>query len=252
MKKTILNLLIITSILLVSCEKEETKIPVSNSKTNSLIINFNNTVDGVPINSVSYQYTNAAKNKYSVNLLKYYVTNVVLVSENNEEFFAKNYNLIDMDRPEQNTFTLLNVPCTKYTKMKFILGVDSLRNNSGVQDGFLDPSFGMLWTWNTGYIFFKHEGNYIDSLNKSKPLRFHLGTSPARGFVEFLLPLVEINSSSTKKLTVNFDLNKAYSAKTLIDFNIDNDRQSESAADVFWIANLKTNLEQSFSFGKVE
>lgn len=252
MKKTILNLLIITSILLVSCDKEETKIPVSNSKTTNLTINFNNTIDGVSINSVSSQYTNAAKNKYSVSLLKYYVTNIVLVSENNDEFFAKNYNLVDMDRPEQNTFTLLDVPCAKYTKMKFILGVDSIRNKSGLQDGFLDPSFGMLWTWNTGYIFFKHEGNYIDSLNQTKPLRFHLGTSPARGFVEFPLPSVEINSSSTKKLTVNFDLNKAYSAKKIIDFNIDNNRQSESAADVFWIANLKANLEQSFSFGKVE
>lgn len=252
MKKTILNLLIITSILLVSCDKEETKIPVSNSKTTNLTINFNNTIDGVSINSVSSQYTNAAKNKYSVSLLKYYVTNIVLVSENNEEFFAKNYNLVDMDRPEQNTFTLLDVPCAKYTKMKFIQGVDSIRNKSGLQDGFLDPSFGMLWTWNTGYIFFKHEGNYIDSLNQTKPLRFHLGTSPARGFVEFPLPSVEINSSSTKKLSINFDLNKAYSAKKIIDFNIDNNRQSESAADVFWIANLKANLEQSFSFGKVE
>lgn len=248
MKKIILNLIIISSALLVSCAKEETK--PTTVATSNLNIVFNNTVSGTPIQLIDTQFTNAANNKYTVTLLKYYVTNISLVDENNNEWFAKNYNLIDIEEPLQNTIALKNVPNGKYTKMKFILGVDSIRNTSGLQDGFLDPSYGMIWTWNTGYIFFKHEGKYTSSFNGVKPLRLHLGTNPARGYVTLSLPA--INVGTVGNFTVDFDLNKAYSAQNIIDFNIDNDRQSSNAADDVWIANMKNNLQKSFTFGKVQ
>ena len=37
------------------------------------------------------------------------------------------------------------------------LGVDSLRNVTGVQTGALDPAMDMYWTWNTGYVMAKLE-----------------------------------------------------------------------------------------------
>lgn len=248
MKNIVINLIIILSIFLVSCEKENTKVSTDSTYTN-LTISFNNTVAGVPINTVVNEYTNAYGNKYTVSLLKYYVTNIILIDENKREYLAKNYNLIDLNEPTQNTITLKNIPLAKYVKMKFILGVDSARNTSGVQDGFLDPSYGMIWTWNTGYIFFKHEGNYVNTENVTKPLRLHLGTAPARGFVEVALPLLNINTT-LKNITIDFDLNKAYAAKSIIDFNIDNNRQSSEAADSLWITQLKSNLENAFTFAK--
>lgn len=244
--------LMILSTILISCAKEEVKINNTNVNSSTNVnITFNNVVSNIPINTITSEYTNAANNKYTVDLLKYYVTNVVLVNENGGEWLAKNYNLIDMSVPSQNTISLKNVPMGKYTKMLFILGVDSSRNTSGVQDGFLDPSYGMIWTWNTGYIFFKHEGTYTNSNNEKKPLRFHLGTSPARGFVNITLPAVNLKEN-TNTFVVNFDLNKAYSSKTIIDFNVDNDRQSSDPADDAWIVNMKNNLENSFSFVKAE
>lgn len=250
MKNIKTNLLIITCILFVSCIKEETK-TVDQTTKSDLSISFNNTVQGNPINSSNIDYTNASGNKYSVSILKYYVTNIVLVDINNNQYLAKNYNLIDIEEPSQNTFLLKNVPFGTYKSINFILGVDSVRNNSGVQDGFLDPSYGMIWTWNTGYIFFKHEGSFKDSIDNIKPLRFHLGTTPGRGFVEVSLPNISVNNQ-VSGLTIDFDLNKAYSAKMNINFNFDNDRQSLEEVDRFWIATLKGNLEQSFSFGKIK
>jgi len=165
--------------------------------------------------------------------------------------WQKNYHLINIEEPTQNTFLLSGIPNAKYTKMKFILGVDSLRNTTGVQDGYLDPSYGMLWDWNTGYIFFKHEGNYKNTLNEIKPLRLHLGKDLGRGNVKLDLPLININGALSK-LTIDFDLNKVYAAQNTIDFNIDNDRQSTAAVDTFWMVNMRKNLEQSFTFGKAE
>ena len=146
---------------------------------------------------------------------------------------------------------LKNIPNAKYTKLKFMLGVDSLRNSTGVQDGYLDPSHGMIWDWNTGYIFFKHEGNYINTANVVKPLRLHLGQNISRGNVQVDLPLLNVNGI-TSKLLIDFDLNKVYSAQNIIDFNIDNDRQSTDAVDTFWMVNMRKNLEKSFIFGKAE
>ena len=250
MKITHLSTLIIAVTLLLSCEKDNPP-PVATVATTNVSITFNNTVNGKTISSSDTNYRNAAGNLYSINILKYYVTNMVLVDENNKEWFAKNYNLINIDEPTQNTFILSGVPNTNYTKMKFMLGVDSLRNLTGVQDGFLDPSYGMLWDWNTGYIFFKHEGNYKNTINELKPLRLHLGKDLGRGNVEVNLPMVNINGSLSK-LFIDFDLNKVYSAQNIIDFNIDNDRQSTSAADTSWMSSMRRNLEKSFTFSKAE
>jgi hypothetical protein len=250
MKITHLSTLIIAIILLVACGKETPPTIVTVATTN-LSITFNNTVNGKTISSSDTNYRNAAGNLYTISLLKYYVSNLVLVDENNKEWFAKNYNLINIDELAQNTFLLKGIPTAKYTKMKFILGVDSLRNTTGVQDGFLDPSYGMLWDWNTGYIFFKHEGNYKNKVNEIKPLRFHLGKDLGRGYVEVNLPLVNINGSLSK-LFIDFDLNKVYAAQNIIDFNIDNDRQSTAAADTSWMSNMRRNLEKSFTFSKAE
>jgi len=250
MKTTHLTTLIIAITILVACTKE-TPPPIATVDTTNLSIIFNNTINGKTISSSDTNYRNAAGNLYTISLLKYYVSNIVLVDENNKEWLAKNYNLINIDEPTQNIFLLSGIPKAKYIKMKFILGVDSLRNKTGVQDGFLDPCYGMIWDWNTGYIFFKHEGNYKNTLNEIKPLRSHLGKDLGRGNVEVNLPMINLNGALSK-LTIDFDLNKVYAAQNIIDFNIDNDRQSTAAVDTFWMVNMKKNLEKSFIFGKAE
>jgi hypothetical protein len=45
------------------------------------------------------------------------------------------------------------------TGIRFLLGVDSARNVSGIQTGALDPARGMFWTWNSGYVMAKIEGS---------------------------------------------------------------------------------------------
>ncbi|MFZ4798737.1 MAG: MbnP family protein [Bacteroidia bacterium] len=250
MKTTYFFAFILSITLLTSCSKE-TPTTVNSVATSNLTITFNNTVNGKTITSTDTNYRNAANNLYTIGLIKYYVTNIVLVDENSNEWFAKNYNLIDVFETAQNTFILNNIPNAKYTKLKFMIGVDSLRNSTGVQDGYLDPSHGMIWDWNTGYIFFKHEGNYINTANEVKPLRLHLGQNISRGNVEVDLPMLNVNGI-TSKLLIDFDLNKVYSAQNIIDFNIDNDRQSTEAVDTFWMQNMRKNLEKSFIFGKAE
>ena len=103
-------------------------------------------------------------------MLKYYVSNFTLVKADGSETNFKNYQLLDASEPSSLTFALDSVLNGEYTSVKFLIGVDSSRNHTGVQDGALDPVHGMIWSWNTGYIFFKHEGNFKDSTGTTRPL----------------------------------------------------------------------------------
>ena len=71
-----------------------------------------------------------------------------------------------MSQPKKHL--IANAPFDLY------LGVDSVLNYNGVHEGALDPINGMYWTWQTGYINCKLEGNIIcDSSRKS--FEYHIG-----------------------------------------------------------------------------
>jgi hypothetical protein len=46
---------------------------------------------------------------------------------------------------------------------------------SGALDGDLDPTLGMYWAWNSGYIQFKMEGMHSQCNTRRHEFQFHLG-----------------------------------------------------------------------------
>jgi hypothetical protein len=83
MKNLIFSAILLAGFLLVSCTKEETKHTNNNiAKVANISIAFNNTVSGMAINNDNTNYTNAIGNKYTIDILKYYVTNIVLEKDN--------------------------------------------------------------------------------------------------------------------------------------------------------------------------
>jgi hypothetical protein len=84
------------------------------------------------------------------------------------------YFLIDAKKTE-NVISFDNIDCGRYMSISFDLGVDSIDNCSGAQDGALDPLNDMFWTWNSGYVFFKLEGNSPNSNADLNRIQLHLG-----------------------------------------------------------------------------
>lgn len=70
---------------------------------------------------------------------------------------------------------ILEVPKGRYSKIGFTVGVDSIYNVTGVQTGDLDPAKAMFWTWQTGYIHVKVEGNSPQSKAPFKKFTYHIG-----------------------------------------------------------------------------
>jgi hypothetical protein len=59
-------------------------------------------------------------------------------------------------------------------EISFVIGVDSTLQSSGAQGGALDPIQGMYWTWQSGYIHWKLEGEYAQD-TISEVLTWHVG-----------------------------------------------------------------------------
>ena len=98
-----------------------------------------------------------------------------LKKSDGKDFISSDYFLIDERDPESKKIVLNQVPEGLYTGIEFILGVDSLHNCSGIQEGALDPVNGMFWAWNTGYIFLKLDGHAPASKTEGQLIEFHIG-----------------------------------------------------------------------------
>ncbi len=234
------------SCMLPGCEND-TVYPLSTTST--LKINVSNTVNGTSLQLGQMAYTNVSGNNYQVDLLRYYLSNFSLVKSDSNYYNLRNYDLIDAENAESCKITGDNVPNGKYTYLCFYVGVDSTHNNSIDQTGDLDPLYGMFWPWNTGYIFFKHEGYYVDSLGSTNNLLFHYGTAPA--LVTVAIPVNIELSGSTCSIDLQFDLNSVYNTPTPIDFNVDNYHQSASGSERDWIETMKQNLSTAFTITAV-
>jgi hypothetical protein len=89
------------------------------------------------------------------------------------EYISNEYNLIDVEDKESQQIVIPEKG--DYSSISFTIGVDSLHNCSGLQQGALDPVKGMFWAWNTGYIFLKLEGKSPNSKSPSNIFEYHIG-----------------------------------------------------------------------------
>jgi hypothetical protein len=119
----------------------------------------------------SYLFENRDVN---IDNLKFYISNLKIIRKNKIVFQdSLPARLIDIENKSSLSINLKHKK--KFDKIIFNLGIDSLINVSGAYGGDLDPTNGMYWTWQSGYINFKLEGT--DPLCKSRHQKFqyHLG-----------------------------------------------------------------------------
>lgn len=191
-------------------------------------------------------YTRSNGESFQIDLMKYYISHCVLVNDQGDSVALNEHSLIDPIHQKTSFATTLDNPGS-FQHMRFLFGVDELHNHSGNQDGDLDPVNGMIWTWSTGYIFYKHEGTFIDTSGQSMPLLYHFGMD--RALVAIEVPItVEIKNNTEYEVHVHFNLDQLY---TGIDFTGNNVHQSAGVSDYPWMDALKTNLPLSFELAEV-
>lgn len=208
-------LIIITISIYTSCSKKSDPTPAFEEKNLApFSIEFDNIVGDrtFSINNTGSLYTNAAGEKFSISMLQYFISNIKVVTVEGKTYTVpqdKSYFLIN-GADKATRFTKVEVPEGDYSKVTFTLGVDSLRSTMDLskRTGVLDPAAGgghdgggMYWGWNSGYIFFKFEGNanvISDDVNGDptgkKQFKYHIG-----GFGGYSAPTI----NNIKTITVD-------------------------------------------------
>lgn len=108
---------------------------------------------------------------------KFYISNLRLKSNNKKiEPLSSVAHLIDIaDKSSQVIELSKPLHAIEEDSIIFDLGIDSITNVSGAIGGALDPTNGMYWTWQSGYINLMLEGNSPLSKARNKEFQFHLG-----------------------------------------------------------------------------
>jgi hypothetical protein len=141
--------------------------------------------------------------KIQINTLKFYLGNIEFSNDEIHKHLEPiAYYLVDFSQLESTTLKLNKPDSLTYKQLKFSLGTDSLTNISGAMDGVLDPTKGMYWAWQSGYINFKCEGKIIQN-GTIKDFTYHLG-----GYQAPLetVQIIELSIKEQEKINLPFDL----------------------------------------------
>jgi hypothetical protein len=182
MKKLFLILITITALYTFqACTKNST----NSGTTGTIKIELDHLVNGSAM-QYNKDYVNAAGETMQFTLLKYYLSNFSLVETDGSIYTLPKdecYFLIEEPSSGVNPIiTLTNIPNGEYKEVRFIIGVDSLKNCAPASErtGAIDPATsGMYWAWNSGYIFLKIEGSSPAILGNpgatSDKFAYHIG-----------------------------------------------------------------------------
>ena len=139
-------------------------------------------------------------NQFQLTHLSFYIGHVELLNDNKSVAQLSDYYLIDLTDSTKNK---LNFPLASdlvFNRMRFQIGIDSSVIENGVMSGDLDPMNGHFWSWQSGYIHFKLEGEFLD-----KPITYHIGgvSGPTNTLQTVILPVISINQHVTIAVTLD-------------------------------------------------
>ncbi|MCC7029234.1 MAG: hypothetical protein IT257_02940 [Chitinophagaceae bacterium] len=113
---------------------------------------------------------------FQISTLKFYISHVTLKQKGIPVFQDdQRHHLLDVADTSTCRW-MLNVPQNlAFDTISFEVGIDSITNAAGALGGDLDPTKGMYWTWQNGYINFKIEGRSSKSTARNGMFEFHIG-----------------------------------------------------------------------------
>ncbi len=177
-------------------------------KSDSLKINiqFNFADSKIELNE---KYVSKKNDTLTIESIKFYLSNIVLNYKDNSSFKeANSYHLVDIEKSESQTFSIKNDAKKEIESLTFSIGIDSTASVSGALSGDLDPSNGMYWAWQSGYINMKIEGKSSSCITRKNAFHFHVG-----GYLE---PYYAIRT-----IEINFNDNNNFNDKNQISLVID-------------------------------
>jgi hypothetical protein len=169
-------------------------------------------------------YQNSSGEDYNIKSFRFYIHQIELLGTGTVPAVTpvSDHYLVDaFDVMSQSI--QVTAPVNTYNSISFIIGVDSIYNVSGAQDGALDPAKGMFWTWSTGYIMAKFEGTSPVSGQPGNRFEYHIGGFKGTDNVvkRIQLPFpsgttLQVIQGKTARINITADANKWFSGNSII------------------------------------
>lgn len=152
-----------------------------------------------------------------IETLKFYISGIQFLYNGKVVWReANSCHLLDYAE-EKSLRVLCAVPSNiRYSAIKMNLGIDSVTNVGGVFGGDLDPTRGMYWTWQSGYINFKIEGKSNLCATRNREFQFHIG---GYQYPYNSLQNIELNVSQDKQIKVVMEIDKLFAAMDIAQHN---------------------------------
>ncbi|MDC0204903.1 hypothetical protein OAJ65_03840 [Flavobacteriales bacterium] len=186
----------------------------------NLIITFTHTVDGNPLEINQMIYTNTASQNYSVQTLRYLISDITLHSENGTSILLDEVHFITISDPATFNLDIQDLNSVNYTAISFTMGLDSLKN---ITDNYLNESFFPSFTWPNfmggGYHYMQLEGDYTTTF---QGYATHTGGTDGLDFSfnkNFPIALNIADDNTT--ITINMEINNWYSNPNTITLTTD-------------------------------
>lgn len=162
-------------------------------------------------------YISKNKDTLKITQLKFYVSDFKVVFDDKSTFIDNKSHLIDFEKSNSTIFPISKNYTKKIIGINFSIGVDSLSCVSGALSDDLDPSNGMYWAWQSGYINMKIEGISSSCHTRKNIFNFHIGgyLQPYYALRKIELPINTLQN----QINLTLDLEKFFSEIDLKETN---------------------------------
>ena len=187
------------------------------AQTSTIQLFFNPTFGEKVLELSDSSFHEKNSSNLQINVLKFYITDIQFFKDGKLTLAEPNsFHLIDAAQKLSLLVAIADTENIDFNTLKFNLGVDSIINVSGAMGGDLDPTNGMYWAWQSGYINFKLEGKSDECKTRNNEFEFHIG-----GYMPPYYCLQKLEFSVEKKATIKLaiDVGKIVNAIDLAKLN---------------------------------
>ena len=186
------------------------------NESDSLSLKINTKWSGKNLN-LNTTYISKQKDTLKITQFKFYISDFQITYDDNTILSDKKSHLIDFEKPNTTLFAITKNYKKKIKSINFSIGVDSLNSVSGALSGDLDPSNGMYWAWQSGYINMKIEGTSSSCKTRKNGFNFHVGgyLNPYYAMRQIEIPINKLQN----QINLTVDLERFFSEINLKEMN---------------------------------
>jgi hypothetical protein len=183
---------------------------VTNSYAQTLSIDFHATGKNLIFNNTPISLLINEQDSVKITEFRFYISKLSFWKSNKQIWEEEeSFHLIDLLDVSTHKIKLKIPDEMVFDKLEFYLGIDSLTNVSGAMGGDLDPTRGMYWTWQNGYINTKIEGTSNVCKSRKNEFQFHLG-----GYIapNLCVQKIEMNVNKNEQIQIGIHVEKMIEA----------------------------------------